>query len=89
MLPLTIICLLLVLSWKVYSYAEIHYTFFRYSLINRRYPEVIADAPWRVDAGEPIPIVCIIKDADQFPVKLKKVTARYEMDGTEIGEGRG
>ncbi len=73
MLPLTVIFLLLVTSWKLYTYAEIHYTFFRYSLINRRYPELITDAPWRVDPGESIPIVCLVKDADQFPIKLKRI----------------
>jgi len=86
MLPLTVIFLLLVISWKVYSYAEIHYTFFRYSLINRRYPELITDVPWRVDPGEPIPIVCIVKDADQFPIKLRRITAKYKTEDGEVGE---
>ncbi len=86
MLPLTVIFLLLITSWKVYSYAEIHYTFFRYSLINRRYPELITDAPWRVDPGEPVPIVCIVKDADQFPIKLRRITAKYRMEDGEVGE---
>ena len=81
---LFIISLLLVISWKVYGYAEIHYTFFRYSLISRRYPEILVDTPWRVDAGEPVPIVCIVKDADRFPVKLRTLTARYRTRGGEI-----
>jgi len=86
MLPFTVISLLLILSWKVYSYAEIHYTFFHYSIINRRYPEILMDTPWRVDVGEPIPIVCIIKDAHQFPVRLKRLTTRYRMEGGKIQE---
>jgi hypothetical protein len=81
MLPFTIISLLLVLSWKVHGYAEVHYTFFRYSLISRRYPEILVDTPWRVDAGEPIPIVCIVKDADRFPIELRRITARVGKAG--------
>ncbi len=79
MLPFTIIALILLFSWKAYGYAEIHYTFFRYSLLNRVYPEILIDTPWRVDAGQPIPVVCIIKDANQFPVKLKRIIAKCEM----------
>jgi hypothetical protein len=83
---LSVISLLLLLSWKVYGYAEIHYTFFRYSAINRGYPEILVDMPWRVDAGQPIPVVCIIKDADRFPVKLKRIIARCKMKGGEALE---
>ena len=85
-LPFTILCLLLIFSWKVYGYAEIHYTFFRYSLINRKHPEILADVPWRVDAGKPIPVICIIKDADKFPVKLKRIVAKYRLNGGETRE---
>lgn len=81
MLPFTVISLLLVFCWKVHGYAEVHYTFLRYSLISRRYPEVLVDVPWRVDAGEPIPIVCIVKDADRFPIELRRITARVGKAG--------
>lgn len=86
MVPITIIAMLLLISWKVYGYAEIHYTFFRYSIINRGYPEILIDMPWRVDPGQLIPVVCIVKDADKFPVKLKKITARYKTEQGEMGE---
>jgi len=85
-LPIIIISLVLVFSWKVYGYAEIHYIFHQYSLINRRYPEILVDAPWRVDAGNPIPVVCIVKDADKYPVKLRRITARYMLNGGKIYE---
>jgi hypothetical protein len=86
MLPFTVIFLLVIMSWKIQSYAEVHYTFFRYSLISRRYPEILVDMPWRVDAGEPIPIVCIVKDADRFPIKLRRIIASYKMGSGEARE---
>jgi len=73
-----------VISLRAYGYAEIHYTFFGYSLITRHIPEIILDAPWRVKTGEPIPIACIVKDADRFPIILERVTAKYRLDGGEI-----
>ena len=71
---------------RAYSYAEIHYTFFRYSIINRGYPEILFDAPWRINPGEPIPIGCIIKDADKFPVKVNRIIARYSFAGGKTQE---
>ena len=85
-LPFAIIALLLIASWKVQSYVEIHYIFFGYSLINNTHPEVLVDVPWRVDASEQIPVLCIIKDSDRFPIKLKRITARYGMKDGETHE---
>jgi len=85
-LSFVIVFMILIMSWKVYGYAEIHYIFYQYSLLNRRYPEILLDAPWRVDAGIPIPIVCIVKDADRFPVKLRRITARYKINSGETHE---
>lgn len=88
------IFLIFVLSLRTHAYAEIHYTFFGYSLLNRHHPEVIMDAPWRVNAREPIPVVCIIKDADRFPIVLDRICAKYRLnDGDwqfkdiELGQG--
>jgi hypothetical protein len=74
------IFLIFVLSLRIHAYAEIHYTFFGYSLLQRNHPEVIMDAPWRVNAGEPIPVVCIIKDADRHPIALERITAKYRLN---------
>jgi hypothetical protein len=74
------IFLIFVLSLRINAYAEIHYTFFGYSLLQRHHPEVIMDAPWRVNAGEPIPVVCIIKDADRHPIALERITAKYRLN---------
>ena len=85
-LPFVVISFLVLISWKGHGYAEIHYTFFRYSLISRGYPEILADTPWRVDPGQPIPVVCIVKDADRFPVELRRITVRCRMQGGETQE---
>lgn len=56
-------------------YPEIHYRFkaFPLSFYYRRQPEMICDAPRRLEPGQPLPILLIIKDADRFPVRLQGV----------------
>ncbi len=51
-------------------YAEMHYTLNGFSLIHRHCPEIIADAPHRVEPGETVPILILAKDAHRFPVTL-------------------
>lgn len=61
-------------------YAEIHYTFrLGFSLVRTDFPEIIADLPWRIEPGQKIPILCLIKDADRYPIFLDEivVTARW------------
>ena len=56
-------------------YAEMHYTFRHFfSFLKRRWPEVIADAPHRVQPSVPIPVLCLIKDAHRYPVVLETVS---------------
>jgi hypothetical protein len=65
-------------------YAEIHYTFrLGFSLLRTDFPEIIADLPWRVEPGQNIPVLCFIKDADQYPVFLDQVvvTGRWGQKG--------
>lgn len=81
MLPFTIISLLLIISWKVCGYAEVHYKFFNYSLLSRKHPEILVDVPWRVDMGNNLPVACIVKDSDRFPIRLKRITARCRING--------
>jgi hypothetical protein len=81
----------------VLSYAEIHYhPRFIPSLLFRKEPEIVFDAPLRIETGRPIPLFLLIKDADRFPVKLDEVTvqiasenglrhtARFPYGGIEI-----
>ena len=56
------------------SYAEMHYAPApRLSLLYRPWPEILADAPHRVEPGCAIPLLLLIKDADQFPLTLQRV----------------
>jgi len=81
---IVVLFFIFVVSLRAYGYAEIHYIFFGYSLITRHVPEIILDAPWRVKVGEPIPIACIVKDADLFPIILERVTAKYRLNNGEM-----
>lgn len=60
------------------AYAETHYRFrfFPFSRYYRRQPEVIFDAPYRVEPSEPLPVTLIVKDADMFPIDLGEVVIR-------------
>ena len=59
-----------------FLYAETHYRFrFAPSLLYRRRPEIIADAPHRLEPGQALPLLVIIKDAHLFPATLQRVRA--------------
>ena len=56
-------------------YAEIHYHFpYCFSLLHKKEPEIIADAPYRVEPNKDIPILILIKDADIYPIILENIT---------------
>lgn len=60
----------------LWLYAEIHY---RFKLIPSRLfyrqPEIIADAPHRIEPGQPLTVLLLIKDAHRFPIVLQQVKA--------------
>ncbi|MFC1538681.1 CehA/McbA family metallohydrolase [Candidatus Latescibacterota bacterium] len=57
------------------SYVEVHYRPSRFfpSLIFKKQPEIIFDAPSRIEPGYPIPVFLIIKDADLYPMEIDSV----------------
>ncbi len=58
----------------ILSYAETHYRFkYFFSLYKKSDPEIIADAPHRVDPDRSYPVMILIKDADKYPVELLSV----------------
>ncbi len=60
----------------VWLYAEIHYRFkFIPSRLFYRQPEIIADAPHRIEPGQPLPILLLVKDANRVPIELQSATA--------------
>jgi hypothetical protein len=60
------------------AYAEIHYTLKGFSLIFRKRPEILIDAPWRIEPGHPIPLMILIRDADRFPVHLNEIILKIQ-----------
>ena len=56
-------------------YAETHFRFFRGfpSLIFKRWPEILFDAPRRIDPGQDLPVLLIINDINRFPVTVNTV----------------
>ena len=56
-------------------YPEIHYRFraFPFSLYFRKQPEIIADAPFRLEPGSDLPILLLVKDADRYPLLIDSV----------------
>lgn len=64
-------------------YAETHYRLGGLSFIHRRWPEIIADAPCRIEPGCSVPLLILVKDAHRFPVTLPppRVELSYS-DGT-------
>ena len=57
-----------------FLYAETHYRFkYFFSLYKKSEPEIIADAPHRLDPDKAYPILILIKDAHIYPVELLSV----------------
>lgn len=74
-----------VLSRKAFSYPEIHFVLIKgFSLISKRCPEIVFDAPWRSRRGELIPIACIINDAHKYPIELLDIKAQIFGEGLEV-----
>ncbi len=70
-----------------FLYAETHYSFKGvYSRLKKKEPEIIADAPHRMDPGAPIPLMILMKDCDKFPVRLLDVCVHMIRDGAILNE---
>lgn len=65
-------------------YAETHYAFKGiYSRLKKREPEIIADAPHRLEPGQPLPVLILIKDADKLPVVLERTRVTLQTGAHE------
>lgn len=64
----------------VLLYPEIHYLFkyFPFSRYRIREPEMIADAPFRIEPGQDIPVLLLLKDADKYPVFLESAVIKVQ-----------
>ncbi len=62
------------LLYPVLHYVESHYRHAGLpSLFFRKEPHILFDMPRRLDPGQDLPVFCIIKDADRFPVTIKSI----------------
>lgn len=58
----------------MFGYAEIHYRpRFLPSFLARRSPEILFDAPRRIEPETSIPVGLVIKDAHKFPISIENV----------------
>ena len=59
---------------NILGYAETHYSFISgLSFLHRKAPEIITDAPWRIEPDKNIPIILLVKDADKYPIIINKI----------------
>jgi hypothetical protein len=69
----------------VFLYVETHYRFrYFFSFLRKHEPEIIADAPHRIDPNQSLPILVLVKDAHQFPIKLNKISVVIRKDGKTL-----
>lgn len=60
------------------DYAEMHYKFkLPWSLLYKREPEIIVDAPFQVVPGESVPLFLVVREANRFPVVIENFTAKF------------
>lgn len=65
-------------------YAETHYRFkYFFSFLSKPEPEVLADAPHRIEPGAVIPILLLAKDAHLAPCELSDVVASIRVGDTQ------
>ncbi len=64
-----------------FLYAELHY---RFKYMGSRYyqkePEINADAPYRIEPGESLPIYLLIKDAHIYPIYLQRIQIDFSQN---------
>lgn len=66
----------------VFLYAETHYRFrYFWSYLRKKEPEIIADAPHRIEPGNDIPLLILVKDAHQYPCSLLQVAISSSQNG--------
>lgn len=64
------------------DYAEIHYKFkLPWSLLYRKEPEIIVDAPFQTIPGENIRLFVVVREANRFPVTLETLSATFSANG--------
>ena len=68
-------------------YAETHYKFKGiYSRLFKNEPEIVADAPFRIDPGQAIPILLLVKDAHRFPIEILNILIEIKQNDKLISK---
>ncbi len=68
-----------------FAYAEIHYRFkYFISFIKRNEPEIIADAPHRLNPDAKLPILILVKDADIYPITINNFIVTIKKNGKKL-----
>lgn len=68
-----------------FLYAEMHYRF-RYfvSFLRKKEPELIADAPHRLEPGQPLPLLILAKDGHIYPSRLQQIQIVIRQEHREL-----
>jgi hypothetical protein len=73
------------LFFPIFLYAETHYRFkYFFSLYKKSEPEIIADAPHRLDPDKQYPIMILVKDSHLYPVELLSVKVTLFQNAKKI-----
>ena len=69
----------------IFLYTEIHHRFkYLGSMYYKKEPEIVIDMPHRVEPNSPIPMLLLIKDANQFPIKLINIHVEITFEDKKI-----
>ena len=68
--------------FPIFLYAETHYRFkYFFSFLHKKEPEIIADAPHRIEPESPLPILILVKDAHLFPTRINRINLIVRSNG--------
>ncbi|MDP2884909.1 MAG: CehA/McbA family metallohydrolase [Ignavibacteria bacterium] len=69
-------------------YAETHYRFpYCFSFLSKSEPELIADAPHRLEPNRSLPVLILVKDAHLYPCTLRQVSIEVRQEQRIIQRG--
>ena len=71
----------------IFLYTEIHSKFSPIpNILNNKLPEIIADAPQRIDRNKKLPVLILVKDSHLYPLELLSIRLSIKQEGKTIRE---
>ncbi|MDD8017422.1 MAG: hypothetical protein PHP42_03505 [Bacteroidota bacterium] len=68
-----------------FLYAETHYRFkYFLSFLKKSEPEILVDAPHRLDPDAALPIMLLVKDADTYPIDILSITVFMHQGNKQV-----